>query len=203
MDAFTSMRARGMRGLRHLRRDATSVGHLQVLGLLQLDGPCRVSSVARALGVSAAAATGMVQRMEERGLVARGHDEGDRRVVLVRMTEDGRAMLDEVAGRGRASLARILRRLGEDELTQLRDGLRAFNRAARAASEEEPGGSGGPRGPRHPSGPREPSGSRGPGGGRAASWHGPRVAGPPRGDDRLHTPTRQRRERADAAEAPE
>lgn len=128
-----------MRGLQNVHRGSLSVGHLQVLLRLQLGGPSPVSRLAEWLGVSAAGATGMVGRMEERGLVERARDGRDRRVVLVRLAPAGREVLDELGSRGRASLRRVLARMGGHELQQLRDGLVAFQRAARALAEEEDG----------------------------------------------------------------
>lgn len=136
VDAFASMRARRMRGFHQLRRDFTSVMHLQVLLRLQVTGPLPVSRLARYLGISAASATGLVGRMEERGLVRRLRDERDRRVVLVQLEPGGHSVLEEIGGRGRASLVRVLSRLGEDELAQLRNGLTALDRATRELETE-------------------------------------------------------------------
>lgn len=137
VEALGAVRARGMRGIQNLRRGSLSVGHLQVLVRLRMGGPLPVSRLAQFLGVSAAGATGMVGRMEERGLVERVRDERDRRVVLVRLAPHGRSVLDEISSRGRASLRRVLMRLDGDELTQLRNGLTAFHRAAREAAEDD------------------------------------------------------------------
>lgn len=137
VEAFGAMRGRGMRGIQDVRRGTLSVGHLQVLVRLQLGGPVPVRRVAEWLGVSAAGATGMVGRMEERGLVERVRDERDRRVVLVRVAAAGSDLLDEIGSRGRASLRRVLVRLDGSELRQLRNGLVAFQRAARELAEDE------------------------------------------------------------------
>lgn len=136
------MRGRGMRGLQSVHRGSLSVGHIQVLLRLQLGGPLPVSRLAEWLGVSAAGATGMVGRMEERGLVERSRDERDRRVVLVRLTTTGRELLDEIGSRGRASLRRVLLRMAGFELEQLHHGLVAFRRAAQELAEEEGGADG-------------------------------------------------------------
>lgn len=137
IEAFGAMRARRLRESDHRGRDAWRMGHLHVLARLQMVGPMPVSRVAEFLGVSAAAATGMVDRMEERGLVERTRDESDRRVVLVGLTSKGRTVLADIGNRGRASLARVLARLDAEELGQLRNGLRAFQRAAEELSDEE------------------------------------------------------------------
>ncbi len=131
------MRAQSMQGLHQVRRDAASVAHLQVLVRLRSDGPLRVSRLAHCLDVSPASATGMVDRMVERGLVERVRDEADRRVVLVRLAPPGRALLEKIGSRGRAGLARVLERLDEDELVALKTGLAAFVGAARAVAEAE------------------------------------------------------------------
>lgn len=131
------MRARHVRAGHHDRRDALSAGHLQVLARLHMVGPMPVSRVAATLGVSAAAATGMIGRMEDRGLVRRARDESDRRVVLVRLTAKGRTVLADIDNRGRASLARVLARLDAEELAQLRNGLRALQRAMEELADEE------------------------------------------------------------------
>ena len=65
-------------------KGSLSLIHLHVLTVLEADGPLPMSQLADTLDVSVASATGIVSRMEERGLVERQHDETDRRVVLVR-----------------------------------------------------------------------------------------------------------------------
>lgn len=137
IESLGAVRARGMQGVRHLRRSAVSVGHLQVLVRLQMTGPLPISRLASLMVVSAAGATGLVNRMEERGLVERVRDAGDRRVVLVRLAPKGSQLLDEVASRARESLVRVLTRMSDDDLTQLRNGLKALQRAGEAVAEED------------------------------------------------------------------
>ncbi|WP_460754149.1 MarR family winged helix-turn-helix transcriptional regulator [Myceligenerans cantabricum] len=50
----------------------------------------RMAELARATGVEKAALTGLVDRAERRGLVAREPVPGDRRAIDVRLTDDGR-----------------------------------------------------------------------------------------------------------------
>lgn len=68
-----------------------------VLGMLSR-GPMRMTELAEHLGTATASVTGMVDRLEERGLVERVRDEADRRVVHVAITEQGeQAMADTQA----------------------------------------------------------------------------------------------------------
>ncbi len=54
-----------------------------------VDGPRTAGVLATATGLRPAATTALIDRLEARGLVERVRDEGDRRKVLVRMTDDG------------------------------------------------------------------------------------------------------------------
>lgn len=53
------------------------------------DGPKTAGVLATATGLRPAATTALIDRLEAKGLVERVRDEGDRRRVLVRMTDEG------------------------------------------------------------------------------------------------------------------
>ncbi len=63
---------------------------LQVVG--ELDGP-RLGVVAERLRIAPRSATEVIDGLEQRGLVARGADPGDRRATCVALTEAGREVL--------------------------------------------------------------------------------------------------------------
>ena len=110
-----------------------SLIHLNVLTLLEADGgPLSMSRLAEALDVSVASMTGIVDRMEKRGLVERRRDVEDRRVVLVQPAEGARKVFGDIDGRRREGLAKLLARLSDDDLAGLLRGHRAL-RAARHA----------------------------------------------------------------------
>ena len=54
-----------------------SMAHLHVMGLLDAKGPLPMSRIAELLGVGLPNATGLVSRMQERGVVERHRDEAD------------------------------------------------------------------------------------------------------------------------------
>lgn len=60
-----------------------------ILRTLVKDGPLSSVSLSRRLYVTPANITGIVDRLEKRGLVKRVSKEGDRRVVLIALTESG------------------------------------------------------------------------------------------------------------------
>jgi DNA-binding MarR family transcriptional regulator len=118
---------------RRWHHDAFSLIHLNVLAILEIDGAASMSQLALALDVSVASMTGIVDRMEKRGLVERRRDGGDRRVVLVSATEAGRGVFRELDRRRREGLGKMLAQLGDKELADLLAGHRAL-RAARATA---------------------------------------------------------------------
>ena len=73
-----------------------SMMHFQVLAILDGDGPTPMSRLAEQLDVGFSNATGIVGRLEERGVVVRVHDETDRRMVLAQVTPAGVEMLRQV-----------------------------------------------------------------------------------------------------------
>jgi DNA-binding MarR family transcriptional regulator len=74
-----------------LRRISSSITprQLEVLGFLARREQWSVGEVASVLGVSSAAATKAVARLERKGLVSRTVDVMDRRCVNVRLTRAG------------------------------------------------------------------------------------------------------------------
>ncbi len=106
-------------GTERLVRAGVSMSHLHVMGLLARDGDAPMSRVADLLDVSLSNATGMVDRMAERGFVERVRVADDRRIVLVRLTDRGRAVLDEAEVIRRDLVERLLAQLEPSQLERL------------------------------------------------------------------------------------
>lgn len=120
--------------LRHWHRGSLSLVHLNVLSVLDADGPLPMGRLADALDVSVASVTGIVDRMEKRGLVERRRDGADRRVVLVDLAHGGRLALQRI-GEGRSEgIGKLLLQLTDEELAGLLAGHRAMNRLRSAAA---------------------------------------------------------------------
>jgi DNA-binding MarR family transcriptional regulator len=113
-----------------------SLIHLHVLTILELEGPLPMSHLAEQLDVSVASATGIVDRMEQRRLIERRHDEADRRVVSVHPTRLGGEVFARLRRNRRDKLAKVLAQLSDDELTAFLTGLRAMRRARNAIAAE-------------------------------------------------------------------
>ena len=80
------------------------------LGNLDANGPCRLTELASREGVTQPAMTQLVSRLEREQLAERTTDPTDGRVVLVRITPAGRALL---VGRRQARARHLAERLAE------------------------------------------------------------------------------------------
>jgi DNA-binding MarR family transcriptional regulator len=121
--------AAAMRYMRHWPSGSLSLVHLNVMGIIDADGPLPMRVLAEALDVSQASATGIVDRMEQRGLVERQRDDEDRRVIRVALTDEGRRLIAGMAAERRDHLTLVLDELTDDELAAFLTGTRAMRRA--------------------------------------------------------------------------
>ena len=121
--------AAAMRHMRQWPGGALSLVHVNVLAILDIDGPMPMGGLAEALDVSQASATGIVDRMEQRGLVERRRIDEDRRVVRVALTDEGRRLIAGMAAERRDHLSAMLETLTDAELEGFLLGTRALHRA--------------------------------------------------------------------------
>ena len=89
------------------------------------DGPKTAGQLAAATGLSSAATTTLLDRLERRGLVQRVPDPADRRRVLVEMTDLGRRQTGQFYGPLAQEGARLLERFSDEQLSAFRDQLLA------------------------------------------------------------------------------
>ncbi|MGY1916969.1 MarR family winged helix-turn-helix transcriptional regulator [Blastococcus sp. SYSU DS0973] len=86
----------------------------------------RLSDLAESLHIAPRSATEVADGLQERGLVERTPDPGDRRAVLLRPTAEGRRVRDEVGRARAADSAELFGRLGPEEQDALTRILRAL-----------------------------------------------------------------------------
>jgi DNA-binding MarR family transcriptional regulator len=89
---------------------------LKMLFVVDWLGPAPMHRLADRLHVGVSAATGLVDRLVEQGLVEREHDTRDRRVVRVTSAPAGRALVVRLRSAGSERLERILEHLGTEDL---------------------------------------------------------------------------------------
>lgn len=128
---LTNIRMKDWMGaLKRWQEGALSMVHLNVLMLLRSNGALPMSHLADLLDVSVASATGIIDRMEKRGVVERKHSDADRRVVEIHLTKRGNAVFVVMEAERRKRLKKLVALMGDPELSALLIGLRAL-RAAR------------------------------------------------------------------------
>ncbi|MEA2536433.1 MAG: hypothetical protein QOF11_667 [Chloroflexota bacterium] len=113
-------------------KQGVSMTHLHVMWRIEESGELPMSRLAEVLDVSLSNATGLIDRMVERGLIERIRPEDDRRVVLVGLTAAGRAVLDEMQIMKRDLMDDVLGRLDARQLERLHSALSDFRTAVRA-----------------------------------------------------------------------
>lgn len=118
-----------------LVKQGVSMTHLHVLWLLEEHGELPMSRVAELLDVSLSNATGLADRMVERGLVERVRVPDDRRVVLIRLTAAGRTALEDIQIMRQDLTLTILERLDDGQLERLHASLHDLRTAIRAEAD--------------------------------------------------------------------
>jgi DNA-binding MarR family transcriptional regulator len=99
-----------------LVRLGISMAQLNIMYTLQRNGVMTMSHLADVLGVSLSNATGLVDRMEERGFIERSRVPEDRRVVLVHVTQAGTQLIQESDALSDELMRNVLAHLDPAEL---------------------------------------------------------------------------------------
>jgi DNA-binding MarR family transcriptional regulator len=107
-----------------------SIVGFHVLALLEVHGAIPMSRMADELGVALPNATGIIGRLAERGIVTREHAPADRRIVLVALTDEGRALIDEMDSARRERLRRLLGVMKPEQHARLLRTVRDLQHAA-------------------------------------------------------------------------
>src|ERR1700761_7365946 len=111
--------------------DGLSFTAAATLATLERSGPCRLTLLAVQEGVTQPAMTQLAVRLEESGLVTRSSDPTDRRVVEVRITAEGSALLARRRQARAEQLTGMLARLTPEDQTALAAGPPAMGALTR------------------------------------------------------------------------
>ncbi len=94
---------------------------LRTFAFVYACGQTPIKRAAHVLGIRPNVASGIIQRLVERGLIERREDPDDRRVRLLTVTDQGLALIDELGGLVLAKTREALESLSDEQLRQLRD----------------------------------------------------------------------------------
>jgi DNA-binding MarR family transcriptional regulator len=109
---------------------------LDCLELINRHGPFSPSALARRAGLHPATMTGVLDRLERGGWVARERDPNDRRAVVVRVRRDRGAELFRLYAGMNTSMDQICAGYSDDQLELLADFLRRTTDAGQTATDE-------------------------------------------------------------------
>lgn len=112
-------------GMRESGGEVTGQQH-RLLNMLAAH-PTTPSQISRVSGVTPATATSLISTMEARGWVSRAHDEGDRRRVVVAITDEGRERVRRSQLAAEAAMVEALSALDDAEIERLLGGLEVLD----------------------------------------------------------------------------
>jgi len=99
-----------------------------VLASLDRSGPLRIGELARVENISPASISGIVGRLEDRGLVTRRNDPADARSTIVEATSEATASLERARQERTAFLLKAIERLDDPRRAALADALPVLDR---------------------------------------------------------------------------
>jgi DNA-binding MarR family transcriptional regulator len=137
MDAIVHELRGALRELRcgiteRIIKQGVSMTQIHVLWLLEHHGALPMSRLAELLAVSLSNNSGLIDRMEERGLVERSRVPDDRRMVIVSIGPEGLQLLRSLQEVHHDRIRRALARLDEARLKQLLAAFAEFRAAVEA-----------------------------------------------------------------------
>jgi len=102
-------------------RRALSSGAMDLLLRLSDGEPAGVGALARAAGVSSRNVTGLVDTLERAEMVTRAPDPGDRRAVLVSISDAGRQWVEDFRKPAQLAMSAVFHGFSAEDVARLRD----------------------------------------------------------------------------------
>ncbi len=98
-----------------------TVTQLRILLILYASGPLKMSDIAAKLNVTLPTATVIVSNLVRKNLVERVVNPDDRRLVIGKLTPEGKALIDKIWGYGRFAVEVLLQGLTPEQLQNAAD----------------------------------------------------------------------------------
>jgi DNA-binding MarR family transcriptional regulator len=95
---------------------------------------CHMGDVAKAFGVTLPAVTHIVDRLEQKQFLLRGDHPADRRVYILELTRQGKALVQELRSMQHRGVEQVLGRMSADDRGKVIKGLEALVDAATEAT---------------------------------------------------------------------
>lgn len=113
-----------------------TLAQLRLMYTILAEGEQPAGDLAGKLGVRPPTVTGLTDRLIKQELIERADDPSDRRVVIVRLTDEGREVIGQIEAESRAYFERIFDRLGEERIEGLIGLLEEFTEVASTVQTE-------------------------------------------------------------------
>lgn len=117
---------------------AVTLPQYRLMVVLATRGPMKLVAIAELLAVNPSTALRMIERLTAAGMVERSVNPNVRRESIVRLTPQGRRVVEEVTARRREEVATIVERMTPAHRRQLVTALRAFTDAGEEPADPDP-----------------------------------------------------------------
>jgi len=97
-------------------KPALSMSHIYLLTYIRCKGSCKVTEMANHLGITLSAVTSLVDKLCDTGLVIRHRSEEDRRVVFMKLTEEGEKFLKYIDENRIRLFEKVFSNLSDEEI---------------------------------------------------------------------------------------
>jgi DNA-binding MarR family transcriptional regulator len=94
---------------------------IYMLNFIRSQGECMVTDIANYLGVTLGAVTSLVDRLIDFKLVNRERSEEDRRLVIIKLSEEGEELLKQLDIRRKKVLSSFLEGMEQEEIMYLKN----------------------------------------------------------------------------------
>lgn len=101
------------------RRVGVNSSDMECLDLILIDGPASAGEIGRRTGLTSGAVTGLIDRLERKGLVERVADPRDRRKVVVRARPDKLGRIAAMFKPMTAAMADLMNRYTKEQLQMI------------------------------------------------------------------------------------
>ena len=110
------------------KKYSVTAAQLNCLLALYEYGPLPPSRIARHIMVNSSTVTGIIDRLEQKGLVRRTRTSPDRRVITIELTDSGRVLAERAPPPIQQKILDGLKELEESEIRQIVEGLNMLTR---------------------------------------------------------------------------
>ena len=136
MDVFTT---RSMHAWTHfVKSTGLSMPQFGILMNLYYRHTCGVSDISARMEISAAAASQLVEKLVQAGLLERAEDPNDRRAKLLTLSDKGRALIESGIETRSSWVDELIAELSPDEYERVAAALETLSRAASRLALQKP-----------------------------------------------------------------